>query len=126
MRRVLVIGAAESGQTMLSVYQAVRPPPFTLVGFVDDDPAKSGIKMGEYPILGNSQQLLGLIESKAITDLIVAILGPMRGEMFQAVLDAQERGLNITRMPVAYEQLLGRLPINHLESDWFCAPLWTS
>jgi lipopolysaccharide/colanic/teichoic acid biosynthesis glycosyltransferase len=42
----------------------------------------------------------------------------MRGEMFQAVLDAQERGLNVTRMPVAYEEILGRLPINHLESDW--------
>jgi lipopolysaccharide/colanic/teichoic acid biosynthesis glycosyltransferase len=38
--------------------------------------------------------------------------------MFQSLLDAQERGIQITRMPVAYEELLERLPIHHLESDW--------
>jgi lipopolysaccharide/colanic/teichoic acid biosynthesis glycosyltransferase len=38
--------------------------------------------------------------------------------MFQALLDAQESGIEITRMPVAYEELTGRVPIRHLESDW--------
>jgi exopolysaccharide biosynthesis polyprenyl glycosylphosphotransferase len=118
MRRVFVIGAAESGRTMLQVYKAVAPPPFILVGFIDDDPDKLMQAIEGYPVLGNSRNLLDLIEEHSITDLIVAILGPMKGEMFQAVLDAQERGLNITRMPVAYEEILGRLPINHLESDW--------
>jgi exopolysaccharide biosynthesis polyprenyl glycosylphosphotransferase len=118
MRRVLVVGAAESGRTMLRVYQAVSPQPFILVGFVDDDPEKVKQGLGDYDILGDSRELLDLIEEQSITDLIVAILGPMRGEMFQAVLDAQEQGVNITRMPVAYEEILGRLPINHLEADW--------
>ena len=118
MRRVLVVGAAESGHTMLRVYQSVKPPPFILVGYIDDDPAKIGTKVAEYPVLGGSDRLLELLEEESITDLIVAILGPMQGEMFQAVLDAQERGINITRMPVAYEEIMGRVPINHLESDW--------
>jgi exopolysaccharide biosynthesis polyprenyl glycosylphosphotransferase len=118
MRRVLVVGAAESGRTMLRVFQTISPPPFILVGFVDDDPEKVEQKLGNYDVLGDSRNLLDLIEEQSITDLIVAILGPMRGEMFQAVLDAQEQGVNITRMPVAYEEILGRLPINHLESDW--------
>ncbi len=38
--------------------------------------------------------------------------------MFQALLDAQECGVEITRMPVAYEELLGRVPIQWLEADW--------
>jgi len=118
MRRVLVIGAAESGRTMLKVYQAVKRAPFILVGYLDDDQEKIGTDIGGYPVLGGSPHLLKLLQEESITDLIVAILGPMRGEMFQAVLDAQERGINITRMPVAYEEILGRVPINHLESDW--------
>jgi len=118
MRRVLVIGAAESGRTMLKVYQSVNPAPFLLVGFIDDDREKIGTDLGGYPVLGDSNHLLELLNEESITDLIVAILGPMRGEMFQAVLDAQERGVNITRMPVSYEEIMGRVPINHLESDW--------
>jgi lipopolysaccharide/colanic/teichoic acid biosynthesis glycosyltransferase len=38
--------------------------------------------------------------------------------MFQVLLDAQERGVGIVRMPTAYEELLGRVPIRHLETDW--------
>ena len=118
MRRVLILGAAESGRTMLDVYKAMDPAPFSVVGFIDDDPEKHGQSLDEFEVLGNYSSLLGLINSQEITDLIVAILGPMSGNMFQVILDAQERGVAITRMPVAYEELLGRLPIQHLESDW--------
>ena len=38
--------------------------------------------------------------------------------MFQALLDAQERGTDIIQMPVLYEELTGRVPIRHLDSDW--------
>ena len=48
----------------------------------------------------------------------MAISGEMRGQMFQTLLDAQECGVVITRMPVAYEELLGRVPIRYLEADW--------
>lgn len=42
----------------------------------------------------------------------------MQGSMFQALLDAQEKGIEITRMPVVYEELLHRVPIRYLEADW--------
>jgi exopolysaccharide biosynthesis polyprenyl glycosylphosphotransferase len=118
MRRVLIVGAAESGRTIVNIVNATAPPPFILVGLVDDDPQKLGKSLDGYPILGDHQTLLELIEDEGITDLVVAINGPINGEMFQAILDSQERGLSITRMPVVYEEILGRLPINHLESDW--------
>lgn len=118
MRRALVIGAAESGQTMLNVYRAIVPAPFSLVGFIDDDPGKQGQAIGEFRVLGDHKSLLKIIHQEEITDLIVAILGPMSGNMLQALLDAQENGIQIIRMPVVYEEILGRLPINHLESDW--------
>ena len=38
--------------------------------------------------------------------------------MFQALLDAQETGVEIVRMPTAYEELLGRVPILCLEANW--------
>jgi lipopolysaccharide/colanic/teichoic acid biosynthesis glycosyltransferase len=42
----------------------------------------------------------------------------MLPKTFQTLLDAQERGVTITRMPVAYEELLDRVPVKHLEADW--------
>jgi lipopolysaccharide/colanic/teichoic acid biosynthesis glycosyltransferase len=42
----------------------------------------------------------------------------MQGGTFQAILDAQEAGVEVVRMPTVYEELLGRVPVHHLESDW--------
>src|SRR5690606_20928124 len=51
-------------------------------------------------------------------DIIVAISGPMAPQMFKALLDAQQYGVEISRMPTVYEEVLGRVPIRLLESDW--------
>lgn len=118
MRRVLVVGAGESGVALVEVVNSLRPPPFHIVGMVDDDASKHGNEIGSIKVRGGNSVLLKLLEDEAITDIVVSILGPMNGSMFQALLDAQERGAEITRMPVAYEELLGRVPINYLESDW--------
>lgn len=118
MRRILIVGAGDSGRTMCSVIHGMKPPPFDLIGFIDDDRTKQGQEIEGVKVLGGNEELLELIEVNQISDIIVAILGPMNGEMFQALLDAQERGLQIIRMPLAYEELLGQVPIRHLESDW--------
>lgn len=118
LRRVLIVGAGENGSTMIEVIHSLNPPPYEVVGFIDDDVEKSGHEIDGVPILGDSARLLEIVDREGVTDLIVAILGPMGGAMFQALLDAQEQDVQITRMPVEYEKLLGRLPIKHLESDW--------
>ena len=117
-RRVLLVGAGQSGRMILSVIRAFDPPPFNLIGIIDDDPEKEGAVIEGCPILGNSRKLLEIVEQEAVSEIIVSILGTIDGEMFQAILDAQERGAQIVRMPVKYEELIGRLPIQHLESDW--------
>jgi exopolysaccharide biosynthesis polyprenyl glycosylphosphotransferase len=118
MRRVLLVGGGRSGQMLLAVIQDLWPPPFYLVGIIDDDPEKQGTKICDVPVVGDSQNLLEVINEQHVSDIIVAISGEMQGRMFQALLDTQELGVEITRMPVAYEEMLGRVPIRILEADW--------
>lgn len=118
MRRVLLVGGGRTGELLLNILNGLFPPPFFLVGIVDDDPEKFGSKIEGASVIGTSEQLLDLIADKNVSDVIVAISGEMQGSMFQALLDAQERGVEIIRMPVVYEELLGRVPIRLLEADW--------
>ncbi len=118
MRRVLLVGAGRAGGTILDIINKMTPKPFELVGLIDDNPDLAGKQIGGYTVLAGSDQLLAIIEQEAITDIIVAISGAMQGRTFQTILDAQERGVEITRMPVAYEELAGRVPIKILETDW--------
>lgn len=118
LRRVLIVGAGKAGQTLAEAYTRVHPQPFVLVGFLDDNPAKVGQAVGGFPTLAGCNQLLDLIEKESISEVLVAITGEMQGDTFQTILDAQEAGVDIVPMPAVYEELLGRVPVQHLESDW--------
>jgi|WetSurSiteA1Bulk_404760.scaffolds.fasta_scaffold00193_7 exopolysaccharide biosynthesis polyprenyl glycosylphosphotransferase len=118
MRRILLVGAGETGNIMLNIFNQIKPRPYILAGIIDDDPQKIGKIIEGYEVFGGNDVLLQAICDHQITDLVVAISGQMQGSMFQALLDSQERGVEIIRMPVAYEELLHRVPIRYLEAEW--------
>ena len=118
MRRVLLVGAGETGSIMLRIINDIKPRPYIMVGIIDDDPQKIGKILEGYEVFGGCNKLLEAIANHQITDLIVAISGQLQGGMFQALLDAQELGIEIIRMPVAYEELLHRVPVRYLEAEW--------
>jgi exopolysaccharide biosynthesis polyprenyl glycosylphosphotransferase len=115
---VLLVGGGRTGELLLAIINDLWPPPFFLVGIIDDDPDKMDTSIEGLTVIGNHQNLLEVIKELNISDVIVAISGEMQGGMFQTLLDAQAAGVEITRMPVMYEELLGRVPIRLLEADW--------
>jgi len=117
-RRALVVGAGANGRTLAQIYVQLSPPPFQIVGYIDDDPDRAGTSFEGFRIFGGTDRLLELAEKMNVSDVIVSITGEMLGQTFQTLLDAQERGLEVTRMSTVYEELLGRVPIHHLEADW--------
>ncbi len=118
MRRVLIVGAGKAGTTLLRILDDLWPPPFFIVGLIDDDDNKKGSKLGNYTVLAGCDKLLDVIHEECVSDLILSISGEMSGQMFQAILDAEERGVEVTTMPIFYEETLGRVPIFHLDTDW--------
>lgn len=117
-KRVLIIGAGRAGSALTAVVKEQDPPPFNLIGLIDDDPAKIGTCVEGYPVLGNHTNLREIIIDQNITDLILAISNEMNPGMFEKILSAQEDGMNMATMQDTYETLTGRVPISLLESDW--------
>jgi len=117
-RRILVIGAGQAGQTLAELYQNLGMRSFNIVGYIDDDKQKAGKVYYGIPVLGTTHHLLNLIDVYRVSDIVVAISGEIKGLAFQTILDAQEKGVDITRMPILYEEMTSRVPVHHLESDW--------
>lgn len=118
MRRMLIVGAGKAGRTLTEIYRKMSPPPFILLGFIDDDYKKQGKSVNGFAVIGSSEKLLSIIDDYRISDLVVAINGEIKGGTFQTILDVQERGVEVTRMPILYEEMTQRVPIEHLETDW--------
>ncbi len=118
LRRVVIVGAGRAGTNLVKSLYTVKPLPFHIIGFVDDDPEKIGKAFDNIKVLGNGNDLPSLLEEENISDVIFAITGEMNQTLFQNLLKAEEKGVEITTMPIVYEDTLGRVPIMLLQSDW--------
>lgn len=117
-RRVIIVGAGNSGSALVQIIDQSIPKPFQLIGLVDDDPEKDGIKISDYPVLGPILNLKQLIKEYHISDIVFSISGDMDPDTLNTLVEAEENGIEITSMPVMYEELTGRVPIYLLKPDW--------
>ena len=117
-RPTLIIGAGRAGTGIIRVLTRDVPGHFRVQGLIDDDPEKRRTKLNDIPILGGWQVLRDAVCGQGISVLVLAITGKIRPELFQAILDCQEMGVEVIRMPALYESLLGRVPIEYLSADW--------
>jgi exopolysaccharide biosynthesis polyprenyl glycosylphosphotransferase len=116
--RVIIAGAGRAGRTMAQVLREEREAGYQAVGFVDDDPEMWGTDVAGLPVLGSSHDLLNLAKAWQVSKVVLAATRPVRGELFQALMDCRAAGVEITRMPALYEELTSRMPVEHVEQGW--------
>jgi exopolysaccharide biosynthesis polyprenyl glycosylphosphotransferase len=117
-RRALIVGAGRAGRTIVQAINDNLLADYEIVGFIDDDPHKQRQTIGGIPILGNHNNLVALAEEMGISEIVLAITRNIRGDMFQAIMDCNERGIQITPMPILYEQMTGRVAVEHVDDNW--------
>jgi len=117
-RRVIIVGAGNSGKALVEIIENLNPKPFQLIGLVDDDPQKIDGNISGFPILGSISELNSLLHEFNISDVVFSITGEMDPLALNTLIEAEENGIEITSMPVMYEELTGRVPIYLLKPDW--------
>ena len=120
-RRALIVGAGNAGCEIARTIQTQFQLHYDLVGFVDDDSAKQGCAVEGLPVLGTRADLTRLIQQYRVAEIILAITRDMSDDLFRALLDAQELGIEIVPMPILYEQITGRVPVEHIGDSWYVA-----
>ena len=72
--RVLLIGAGEAGQHLAwRLLTEKSDPPHVLVGFIDDDPAKHGMRVHGLPVLGDRLAIARVVAARQVDKVIIAI-----------------------------------------------------
>jgi exopolysaccharide biosynthesis polyprenyl glycosylphosphotransferase len=116
--RTLVVGAGLAGCAIVSAIRENARLCYRLLGYIDDDPAKQGQIINGLPVIGNSHNLLSLVEKEGVSEVILATTRNMPGELIRAIMDCQERGIRITPMQQIYEEITGRVPVEHIGENW--------
>lgn len=119
--RLIILGAGAAGRALQAAVRREAGPLYQVLGFIDDDPAKQGTQIDGSPVLGPRSALLPSVARLGATELVLAISEGLDADLFRTVLEAQEQGLVLTPMPLLYEQLTGRVPVEHIGEQWAVA-----
>ena len=130
-RKVIIVGAGWAGETIAQAINQFARHEYHIVGFVDDneDLVNSNIVVEmnvdektsssvHIPVLGTTVDLTELICEHKVPEIVLAVTHHISTATFQTLLDCKEQGVQITIMPVLYEQLTGRVPIEHIGDNW--------
>lgn len=132
-RKGIIVGAGWAGKTIAEALYRYVTPHYRILGFVDDDPAKQkqmivlnrqGLKANKdirFPVLGASCDLKRIVEEHGVAEIVLAITHNLRKDLVEALLDCQSLGVQVSLMPALYEKITGRVPIQHIGSNWYVA-----
>lgn len=106
--RVLIVGAGEAGQLLAwRLLNQEEGKGYQVVGFIDDDPDKLGMRIHGLPVLGNRQSIPHVVAAHKVDTIIVAIYN-IAGTDFQAILDICEATPAVIKvLPSTFEYLKG-------------------
>lgn len=117
-RRVLIIGAGAAGQRILEAIQCRPNSGLEPVCFVDDDPLKCGNRLQGIPVLGTSDDLIGLIEHNKIDVVVLAIIQGKSPRLLKTLGHLSFNHCELVEMPTMYEHLTKKIPLAYISDNW--------
>ena len=106
-QRVLVLGAGQAARLLVA---GIQHQGWVVVGLLDDDPTKRGLRIGGIPVLGTLDDLQRLSDLHGITQVIVAMPSVQGARRRRAFDLAAGTGLHVLTVPSSAELLSGRRP----------------
>jgi exopolysaccharide biosynthesis polyprenyl glycosylphosphotransferase len=114
----LILGAGECGRAIHPLLESPLSP-YKVKGFLDDDPDMQGKAVGSAAVLGGTNRLHEIAAQIWAKTAILAISGCRSPKLLRTVLEARLQGMEVLDMPTVFEQLTGRVPVQHIEDHWF-------
>jgi exopolysaccharide biosynthesis polyprenyl glycosylphosphotransferase len=109
--RVLIIGAGEVGRTVMRNLIAQPELGYRVIGFLDDDPLKSGADIGPIRALGALEALPGALTENQIDQVIITLPWQYHRKVIRLVTEAEQSGVKARVVPDLFQLSLGGVDV---------------
>ena len=113
-RRTLIVGAGDTGESLLRELRKNPRSEYNPVGFIDDDDEKAGAKIHGVAVVGGTQALQRLIEEYGAREVIIAIPGAPGDKMRQIFEACRRTGARFRTVPTRGELERGAARISQI------------
>jgi FlaA1/EpsC-like NDP-sugar epimerase len=110
-KRLLIIGAGNSGEKMLREIQENSRLNYEVAGFLDDNPGKKGMRIHGVPVLGSVSRIMQLAYNDEMDEILIAMPSAPAQEMRRIVQLCDATGLKCRTTPALGELIDGKVSI---------------
>ena len=116
VRRVLLVGAGSAGNLVARELRRQGTRRQTVVGFLDDDPAKQHAKIQGYAVLGRIDDLPSMVRKHAVEEVIVSMARVPRAVIRRVVRLCERAHVPARIVPGYYELIEGSLTASKIRN----------
>lgn len=116
-RRALVVGTDWAANEIVHTIKKDQSRSYAVVGVIGEK-GEIGDRINGSEVIGSGEDIPSLIAAHNISELILSSTRGLNGATFQGVMNAYERGIVITPMPILYERMTGRVPVKGMSDYW--------
>jgi FlaA1/EpsC-like NDP-sugar epimerase len=106
-QKVILIGAGMGGQIIIREIKRLKNS-YEAVGFVDDDQSKLGIKIHGVPVIGSVDQLPGLLATRPVDEVLIAVPSATGKQMQRFVSICEQAGVRFKTVPALRDIITGQ------------------
>jgi FlaA1/EpsC-like NDP-sugar epimerase len=110
-KRVLIIGAGNTGEKMLREIQENSRLNYEVVGFLDDNQGKKGRRIHGVPVLGSVSRIMDLAYNDEMDEILIAMPSAPAQEMRRIAQLCDATGLKCRTTPALGELIDGKVSI---------------
>jgi FlaA1/EpsC-like NDP-sugar epimerase len=116
IRNVLIVGAGDTGESL--VREILNNPnlEYEVVGFIDDDPRKRGMSIHGLKIHGRCYDIPQIVQLKSVDEIMVAISKASSGEMDRIVSFCEKGGEKYRIVPSVSDLISGKVYISKIRN----------
>ncbi len=111
-KKLLIVGAGNCGEKILREVQSDSRLGYHVMGFLDDNPAKIGMKIHGVTVLNSVAFLKNIVARENVAEVIIAVPSATSGQMRQIVQYCEDSGVKYRTVPGYAELVNGRISIS--------------
>jgi FlaA1/EpsC-like NDP-sugar epimerase len=114
LKRFLIVGAGNTGETLLRDIHRMQVAEYEVIGFIDDDSAKRGIDIHGIPVLGNVEHLPEICKNRNIEEIAIAMPSASHQELRRVIRVCEGTKIRFRTVPSLTDIASGKFRVSQI------------